>query len=252
MDIFLHSTRSSNLSNTEAKRKSRIRANQSRRSTRYLFGAGITIETLTRTARLRHVLRRGHLPHLLRPLGNQTCLCALRSCHRPKRTVHRLLEQSSEWSSEPSVKVHRMSTTRGRAGQDPHGLGSIGKLESQHDCVRQQEAERESLKKAKVTSEVVDPSQYELTLTGRSACIGIIHGWRAQWGFIVFVSKAFHSFWLLPTSDPYRSFRLAGKEHSSTSKKNIESNHRTRQSSRRWHWYKSYTFERPYNKILKP
>lgn len=212
MDILLHSTLSSKLSNTEAKRKSGIRANQSRRNTRFLFGAEITIETLTRTARLRHVLRRGHLPHPLRPLGNQTCLCALRSCHRPKRTVHRLLEQSTEWSSEPSVKVRRMSTSRGRAGQDPHGLGFIGKLESQHDCVPQQGAERESLKKAKVTSEVVDPSQYELTLTGRSACIGTIHGWRAQWGFIVVVSKAFHSFWLLPTSDPYRSFRLTGKE----------------------------------------
>lgn len=220
MDILLHSTLSSNLSNTVAKRKSRIGANQSRRNTRYLFGAEITIETLTRTARLKHVLRRGHLPHPLRPLGNQTCLCSLRSCHRPKRNVHRLLEQSSEWSSEPSVKVRRMSTSRGRAGQDPHGLGFIGKLESQHDCVPQREAERESLKKAKVTSEVEDPSQYELTLTGRSACIGIIlHGWRAQWDFIVFVSKAFDSFWLLRTSDPYRSFQIdRQREHSSTSK----------------------------------
>lgn len=199
MDILLHSTLSSHLSNTEAKCKGRIRVNQSRRSTRYLFRAEITLKALTRTARLKHVLRRGYLPHPLRPLGNQTYLCAVRNCHRPKRTVHRLLEQSSERSSEPSIKVRRVSTTRGPAGQDPHGVGFVRKPQSKHDCVHQQETEREGLQQAKVKFEVVDPSQYELTLTGRSACCGTIHGWKAQWGFIVILSKikAVRSFGLL-------------------------------------------------------
>lgn len=223
MDILLHSTLSSDLSNTEAKRKSRICAIQSRRNTRYLFGAEITLEALTRTTRLKHVLRRGHLPHPLQPLGNQTCLCAVRSCHRPKRTVHRLLEQSSERSSEPSIEVRRMSTTRGPAGQDPHGVGFIGEPQSEHDCVHQQAAEREGLKKAKVKFEVVDPSQYELTLTGRSACCGTIHGWRAQWGFIIILSKSC-SFFLasFPQVTLTVVFKLTGKEeHSCTCRERL-------------------------------
>lgn len=194
MDILLHATLSSDLSNTEAIRKSRTRANHSRRQTRSLFGAEITLETLTKTARLQHVLRRGYLSLPLRPLGIQARLRTVRSRHRPKRTVQRLLEQSSERSSQPSNKMHRVPSPRRLAGQDPHGLGSDGGLPPKNDCVHQREAEGERFRKAKVKLEVVDPPRSELTFAGRFTCFGILHGWMAQLGFIVIVSKSCSSF----------------------------------------------------------
>lgn len=149
MDIFLHSTLSSDLSNTKAKRKSRSFANHYRRDTRALFRADITSQPLTRTAGLQHVLRRGYVPQRLRALGTQARLCTLRSRHRPKRTVRRLLEQSSEWSSESPNKVCRMSSSRKPARQEQHGLGRNGGPQPQHDCVHQREEERKSRRKSR-------------------------------------------------------------------------------------------------------
>ena len=198
MDILRHPTLPSDLSNTKAKRRSRSLTNHSRRDTRSLFGEEITPETLTRTARLRYVLRRGYISHLLRPLGIQARLCTLRSRHRPKRTVRRLLEQSSERSSESPNKVRRMSPSRKCARQDSHGLGSFGRPQSKHAYVHQREAEWKSLGKAKVISEVEIPPQYELILAGRFACFGTIYGWRARWNFIGIDSKS--SLFFLPFS----------------------------------------------------
>lgn len=172
----------------------------------YLCGAEITLKILTKTARLRYVLRRGYVSLPLRPLGIQARLCTVCSRHRPKRTVRRLLEQSSERCSESSNKVCHMPPSRKIARQEQHGLGTTGGPQFKHDCVHQRGAEAKSLRKAKVKPGKVDPPRYELTVAGRFAVSGTVYGWRTQWSFIVIASKSFKfSLSCIPWSDHYSS-----------------------------------------------